>query len=227
MSGPIPSRNDTARSAHPADRAVVVLAPHPDDEVFGAGALLRWLTANGQRIHLLAVTDGEAAWGPCSPTKRAGLIERRRDERSRALELLGVASAIDVTRLGLPDGGVGGREVELADIVVDLDPLMVVGPWRHDGHPDHEAVGRGALVAARRLRAPLVEYVVWAEHRRRWPPADGRRPRVVPMSRVDRAAKLRAARCFRSQLEPSPDGRPVVPAELIDRLAVGPELVLV
>ena len=42
----------------------------------------------------------------------------------------------------------------------------------------------------------------------------------------DRAAKCRAIDAYTSQLEPSPDGRPVVPAELVHRLRIDDEVLL-
>ncbi|MST31813.1 hypothetical protein GHK86_03595, partial [Acidimicrobiaceae bacterium USS-CC1] len=38
---------------------VLVVAPHPDDEVLGAGGLLQVLRGRGVAIEVCAVTDGE------------------------------------------------------------------------------------------------------------------------------------------------------------------------
>src|SRR6266852_506851 len=42
---------------------VVVVAPHPDDETLGVGGMLHDLSARGWRVTVVAVTDGEAAYG--------------------------------------------------------------------------------------------------------------------------------------------------------------------
>ena len=65
---------------------------------------------------------------------------------------------------------------------------LLAAPWRHDGHPDHEAVGRAAAVAARRTDARLVEYPVWmwhwgTEQDLPWPDARGIRARRRPPGR--------------------------------------------
>ena len=52
----------------------------------------------------------------------------------------------------------------LVDLIGDGDGTLVAAPWRHDGHPDHEAAGRAAAVAARRTDASLVEYPIWWWH---------------------------------------------------------------
>ena len=90
---------------------VVVIAPHPDDEVLGVGGLLALLARKGTAIHIIAVTDGEASH-PSSPTvSQRDLAARRVAESEKALALLGLQAA-SVERLGLPDGDV--RRVESA-----------------------------------------------------------------------------------------------------------------
>lgn len=206
--------------------AITIIAPHPDDEVFGVGGLMRELAARGRALRVVAVTDGEGAFGRSQQSVRDALVKRRRRERSIAFGLLGIAEQVDVVRLGYPDGDVESRQDELVD---DLRRLCagrqstVLAPWRHDGHPDHDATGRAALAAARRGGFAVHEYAVWAAHG--WQRAiDGGRLRPLRLSAVTAAAKMRAVNAFRSQLEPSPDGRPVVSTELLDRLATGTEL---
>ncbi len=39
---------------------IIIFAPHPDDEVFGAGgSILKWLE-DGHNIHIIWFTDGRA-----------------------------------------------------------------------------------------------------------------------------------------------------------------------
>ena len=67
---------------------VVVVVPHPDDEVLGVGGTLAAWAATGVDTVVVAVTDGEASH-PGSPTlTRAELAGRRTDERHRALGVL-------------------------------------------------------------------------------------------------------------------------------------------
>jgi LmbE family N-acetylglucosaminyl deacetylase len=96
--------------------------------------------------------------------------------------------------------------------------------WRGDGHPDHEAVGRAAAVAARNADTVFAEYPVWMWH---WATPGDRavpwqRARLVPVTYPAAAAKRAAAQCFRSQLAPPPGQRPVLPPGMVERLlAVG------
>lgn len=156
----------------PAGR-VLVVAPHPDDEVLATGALL----AGAHDAVLLAVTDGEAAY----PQQVAPetLAERRRCEQDAAARALGVGST-RIERLGIPDGSVAAHEGRLAEAIAELAVgcSLVVAPWVHDHHSDHEACGRAAVAAVAALgpacRPMLVHSVFWGwQHqrpgvRRRW-----------------------------------------------------------
>lgn len=206
-------------------RATIV-APHPDDEVFGVGGLMRALVERGYLLRLVSVTDGEASFGSLPDEEQAMLVARRSCEQLEALEALGVAGQTEIIALGVPDGQVACHELDLAARIADLAGPVLFASWRHDGHPDHEAVGRAAAAAAPVAGAALYEYQVWAEHRDRLGGLGNARRRRFRLSPAVRDAKIRAVSAHRSQLEPSPDGRPVVPPELVDALAVADEVVI-
>ena len=75
----------------PAATAVVVVAPHPDDEVLGVGGLLRLLGRPRAEVVVVAVTDGEASHpGSPDPHARPTWPSPGSRERADALRLLGV-----------------------------------------------------------------------------------------------------------------------------------------
>src|SRR5258708_23704499 len=45
----------------PAEGPLLVVAPHPDDEIMGAGGLIHTWAGMGRSVTVLSVTDGEAA----------------------------------------------------------------------------------------------------------------------------------------------------------------------
>ena len=204
---------------------ITVVAPHPDDEVFGVGGIMRELVARGRTLRIIAVSDGEAAYGDADPGARRALVVRRADERARALADLGVFEQTEVVRLGLPDGHLADHATMLTERLHELAGPVLLATWRHDGHPDHEAVGRAAAAVARQRHLRLIEYVVWAPHRQRIDHRTGGRLRTIELSPPTLAAKGRAVAAFRSQIDPSPDGHPVVSTDLVERLGHGHELV--
>ena len=207
---------------------VVVLAPHPDDEVLAVGGLLALLQGAGSRIELLAVTDGEAS-NPGGSIAPADLAVLRQAETAQALAALGLAAS--VTHLHLPDGGATALERPTSDALILQPGDLLLAPWEGDGHPDHEAVGRAARQAAERDGAQLLAYPVWAWH---WDtPGAGRLP-LDRAARVElpldiRVAKARAIEAFVTQttaVGPLPQDAPVLPAHVLARFRRPFEVVL-
>ncbi|MDT0301880.1 PIG-L deacetylase family protein [Streptomonospora wellingtoniae] len=183
----------------------VVVAPHPDDEVLGAGGMLALLAEQGARLRVVAVTDGEGSH-PGSPTlSPAQLAERRREERARALECLGAEGA-EVVRLGLPDGGTGSARdaltARLRALCAGFD--VCAAPWPGDLHPDHEAAGRAALDVGAAIGIGLLLYPVWMWHWAR--PGDPGVPweaaRRIDLPPRIRRRKAEALECFTTQVAP-------------------------
>lgn len=198
----------------------IVVAPHPDDEVLGAGGTLRLLHRRGWALHVVAVTDGEGSH-PGSRVHSAGELRAIRSrEAAAARRSLGLRRCA-VDRLALADGEVAAHEDRLEDHLRRLGPAdLVLAPWRHDGHPDHDACGRAAGRAAAVNGIPLVEYLVWMWN---WAgPDDGRVPwdraRRVDLPAGDRRRKGSAIDLFASQVRPigpEPADAAVLPARVL------------
>ena len=79
------------------DRMVVV-APHPDDEILGCGGLLHHAVGQGIDVSVVAVTDGEA----CYPGEPWWTPERLRS--ARRAELAAALGELGIPVLHLPPG---------------------------------------------------------------------------------------------------------------------------
>jgi LmbE family N-acetylglucosaminyl deacetylase len=112
---------------------VLVLAPHPDDEVIGpGGTLLRHLAA-GAPITVAILTDGR--WGGYNPDGK--LVDRRKDESRRAAQILGFPAPIF---FDAPDGDLShtpGILQKLIHLIQEKSPRYIYLPALTDGHPDH------------------------------------------------------------------------------------------
>ncbi|MET7768358.1 PIG-L family deacetylase [Nocardia sp. NPDC005366] len=214
-----------------AGERLQIVAPHPDDEVLGTGALAAFLTDRGVPVSIIAVTDGEASH-PDSPTHSpAELAAIRRNESAAAGRVLGIER---ITRLGLPDGAVAENEDQLTALLTDSieTGATVAIPLRNDGHPDHEATARAGAAAARERGARVIEYPIWMWH---WsfpddPAIDWRRARRLILPTECAARKRRATAQFHSQLRPlseHPADRPVLGPHVVRRLLDLDEVVLV
>ena len=153
-----------ARPWDPPCVPTLVVVPHPDDEVLLAGGLIATQRERGVDVHVIGVTDGEAGTPLRVPAR--DLARVRRHEQTEALCTLGV-SRLSITRLGIPDGQVAEHEAELAGRIRSMaaDFPLVVAPWTHDHHTDHEACGRAASDALAEHRGTLLFGVFWTWHK--------------------------------------------------------------
>lgn len=191
-------------------RPVLVVAPHPDDETLAVGGLLAELSRRSSSVHVLAVTDGEMSH-PGHP----GLAPRRIAEQTAALATLGLGAPAE--RLGLPDTEVARHVDTLADAIARRSgpATVVLAPWAHDGHADHEACALAARRAADRRGSTLVSYPVWAWQ---WATVDDLATAGLRRITLDAGArndKARAVTCHRSQVTAFDGPEVVGPAALV------------
>lgn len=176
---------------------VLIIAPHPDDAEIGMGGSIALLKAEGQRVGVLDLTDGE-------PTP-LGSREVRQRETEAASGVLG----IDWRRcLGLPN-----RSLEhtldarhaVASVIREVRPKVLFAPYWVDAHPDHVAATQ--LIEAARFWAKLTKsdipgephfpqriYYYFSLHLR-----VHERPSFVLDISGHIETKIRAVHCFESQ----------------------------
>ncbi|WP_265442721.1 bifunctional PIG-L family deacetylase/class I SAM-dependent methyltransferase [Flexivirga meconopsidis] len=146
---------------------VLVIAAHPDDESLGAGGLIATAVRRRLPVEVVILTAGEGSHPDSSTHSPSILATLRRVEARHAASALGLPYGA-VTVGHIPDGAVQTATDEIvADLVRRLhDPrrTLVVAPYRHDGHPDHEAAGAAAATAAHRTNSRLLEYPIWFRH---------------------------------------------------------------
>jgi bacillithiol biosynthesis deacetylase BshB1 len=110
---------------------LLVIGPHPDDAELGMGGTLARAKAEGRATGIIDLSRGEAA------TK--GTPEERAREAEAASRVLG----LDLRRnLGWPDSRImdsEDRRLQLAHLIRELRPSVVVAPHGNDRHPDHVA----------------------------------------------------------------------------------------
>jgi LmbE family N-acetylglucosaminyl deacetylase len=215
----------------PAGHRLVVVAPHPDDEVLAAGGVIRQASAAGREVCIVGVTRGGGSHPGSTRWPAKELVRSRIEERLAALAILGVPPQA-VTELDLADGAV---EAAVEQLVAELCRILrpsdvVISPWLFDGHPDHEATARAvrracAARTARHLQAPI-----WGWH---WASPDGGElpdsgVLLVALDEPTRRAKLQAIDCFTSQLQPdeSTGQPPILPGWALSRFARRHEVLL-
>ncbi|MDU9394088.1 PIG-L family deacetylase [Pseudomonas sp. zfem002] len=219
-----------ARQLCPPGRRLVVVAPHPDDEILACGGLLAGFQGREHELLLISVTDGEASHPGSAQWSEHRLRRQRPLESRHALQRLGLdVQALAWQRLALKDSAVARDEAFLVNHLSQLlqadDQLLCT--WRGDGHSDHEAVGRACARAAQGKGVALLEVPVWAWS---WAAAEDPRlpwPRACKV-RLDAEVlqrKQQATAAHVSQLAADGERPPVLPAATLECLMQPFELV--
>lgn len=175
-------------------KRVLVLAPHPDDEVFGCGGAIMRHVKSGSTLQVVIVSDGEYR---AESAQQSAYGELRRSESTKAAEILGYGTPVF---WGIPDRGVEYGELLVQRIEQAINTLqadLVYAPSIYEMHPDHRALGMAALEAVRRndndLKLALYEVGV-----------PMMRPNLLLDISALRDSKQQAMACFVSQLVEQP-----------------------
>ncbi len=116
---------------------IVVLAPHPDDEVIGCGGVIAMHAARGDRVTVVHLTDGSGGGNGLHDGKT--LAEVRKSEASAAGRILGTQRFIS---LDMKDGQLMPEKTAIEkvfDLVRTLSPNVVYAPSPFEIHQDHMA----------------------------------------------------------------------------------------
>lgn len=186
----------------------LVIAPHPDDEVLGAGATIARLAQASVEVTVVACCSDLP---PLYPADVAPLVEA---EARAAHTVLGVAESIflDLPSVEVARGPVAALNGPLQEVVNRVRPGIVLIPFP-DRHVDHRTVFDAAMVVTRPVGAGAgIRMVAMYEtiSETFWN-APGAEPSFVPSWNVDVTGtieqKVEAFAAYRSQLQAFPGPR--------------------
>ena len=147
----------------PPGRALLVVAPHPDDESLGCGGLIARAADAGVEVVVAALTDGAASHPGSAAWPAERLRGQRRAELCAAVTCLAPAARVEAFEA--PDGRLEAWEAQaqawLAGLAGDGGFATVATSWNGDPHPDHKAAFRIAARQAVLWGAALFAYPVW------------------------------------------------------------------
>lgn len=132
---------------------VLVLAPHPDDDVIGCGGLLKYLSENGSSIKVIYFTDGSKSNRGVNYSET--LIEKREKEAREAGKILGIG---EQKFLRLPHNAMQSSFDLSAMIRKELEfdkPDLLLSPSIEEPHPDHLAVSQAFGIAMKNYNESL------------------------------------------------------------------------
>lgn len=143
---------------------VLVLSPHPDDEILGCGGTLAKLVAAGARVTVVHATDGSEA---TSLLRAPESLRRnvRLDEAQAVGRAMGFASLVLWRQDNAAFRALPELEGRLLRTLGELDPALIFVPFVTDIHPDHRVLARLLGRALRSLERPshaeILSYQVW------------------------------------------------------------------
>jgi LmbE family N-acetylglucosaminyl deacetylase len=187
---------------------ILVIAPHPDDEVLGCGGIIKKYSEKGDHVYVLIVTRG-------NPNKYPeDKIINVRNEAREAHQLLGVRETIFLNFFA-PDldmASLSEISTAIADEIKKREITTLFLPHRGDIHNDHRVVFNAGLVAARPVNNYTVKYIYSYEtlSETEWAPPF-RDDAFIPTHFEDITAqfdaKLEAMACYKSQIREFPNPR--------------------
>jgi N-acetylglucosamine malate deacetylase 1 len=195
------------------NRVVVVVAPHPDDEVLGCGATIARHKAAGDKVLVVIATN--AYYGAPELYSRRD-VSRVRKEAKEAHRILGVHETIfmDFPAPALNAFPMYKISNAFQEIFNSYKPSILYLPFSGDLHFDHKVVYSAALVAGRPQGENRIANIYCYEtlSETEWAPRQGNNV-FSPNHFVDVTdfldKKINAFKCYKSQIKIFPHLRSV------------------
>ena len=150
--------------------SILIIAPHPDDEIFVCGGLITKAVQNNADVHVAYMTSGNRAHSNCCSIgpKKVG-IERKKIAVTVA-EMMS-ADSINLYWVNCPDGKIPEQkspdfelvQKQIADIIEKIQPNCVFCPHARDSWRDHELTEKIVRVVLQKQTRiiKLYYYCVW------------------------------------------------------------------
>jgi LmbE family N-acetylglucosaminyl deacetylase len=190
------------------NKNVLVIAPHPDDEVLGCGGTIKKLASQGVKIIVLVITRGKK--GLYSEER----IINVRQEALKAHRILDVAETkfLDFPAPDLDLVSIAEISREIFMVIEEFKIETIYLPHRGDIHHDHKTVFNAGLVAARPHANNPVKRIYSYEtlSETEWAAPfnnDVFNPSYFVNITDTFALKLEAMKCFKSQIREFPNPR--------------------
>ncbi len=124
---------------------ILVLAPHPDDEILGAGGSILKSIANGKKVKVIYITDGTT----------------KRNENEKVSKTAGY----DIEYLNLENNNIQINKNILEKfnrLIENWRPKCILIPFLADDHDDHRRVNQLFMEAYRDRSSKYIDFEIWA-----------------------------------------------------------------
>jgi len=136
---------------------ILVIAPHPDDEVLGCGGTIAKCVGRGDTVFLCVITK------VYPPDWSEKYIKNKKIEINKATRILGIKHIYFLDFLSVMLDTLPQKDINnaLQKIVSEINPDIVFIPWKGDLNRDHRIVFESALVATRPLNTGIKKILAY------------------------------------------------------------------
>ena len=200
----------------PNNSDILVIAPHPDDEILGLGGTIKKLSDRGHRITILIVS------GHLPPLYEEEVFQEHKHQALEAHKIIGAHESIflEIPATFVKDQTVAELNGKIFTVVKNIQPTTVFLPFP-DRHIDHKVIFESAMVAIRPLHEGTcielaASYEVLSETHWNAPAIE---PVFNPNITVDITdyieTKLSALSCYKDEIMPFPGPRSMEAVEAL------------
>ena len=148
----------------PIGSRVLVISPHPDDEVIGCGGTIVKHVRAGNKVVCLYLTDGSmrCALHTLESQKRTEIVKK---EASRVKKILGFTEQIFLNSYCNGWLKFNNKIVEeIINVLQKVQPDIVYIPWLLDRHKDHIETNRifSVVIDRSKLHCECYAYEIWS-----------------------------------------------------------------
>lgn len=193
---------------------ILVIAPHPDDEVLGCGGTIAKYSHAGDEVYLCVVTKAY------TPEWTQEFIDNRPDEVRRANKILGINKTffLDFPTAKIDTVPQAELNKAIQKVAEKVAPDIVYIPHQGDLMKDHRLIFESCLVATRPIKLPVKRILAceisseteWGQHIKPF------FPNVYVDITETIGAKIEAMRVYSSEIKQYPHPRSL---ESIENLA--------
>jgi len=187
---------------------ILVIAPHPDDEVLGCGGTIAKYAKKGENVYLCIVTKAYA------PEWSEEFLKNRPKEIKKANKILGIKKTyfLDFPTVKLDTIPQNELNEAILRVLNKIKPEIVYLPHMGDINKDHRLVFQAAMVALRPKPRSIARRVLSYEtlSETEWsvtPPEETFLPNVYTDISDTLKTKLKAMSAYKSELKNYPHPR--------------------
>ena len=196
--------------------SILIIAPHPDDEILGLGGTISKLSSQGHKVTILTVS------GHLPPLYKEEVFEEHKNQAIQAHKIVGAFDSVflEILATFVKDQTIAELNGKIYEVLKNTQPKIVFLPFP-DRHIDHQVIFESCMVVIRPLHDGkciklAASHEVLSETHWNAPAIE---PVFNPNITIDITDhienKLSALSCFKDEIMPFPGPRSIEAVEAL------------